>query len=96
MLCFLCINRYFAVVGVLEEFDKSLEVLEAYVPYYFRDAKSAYHDHVKVNFHENRNTFKKSPPKQLLKEIAKNFTLETEFYHFCKQRLHRQHQLLLL
>ncbi len=30
------VEKYFAVVGVLEWLDKSLEVLEHYVPRYFK------------------------------------------------------------
>lgn len=33
------VEKYFAVVGVLEQMDKSLEVLENYVPRFFRNAR---------------------------------------------------------
>ena len=33
------VEKYYAVVGVLEEMDKSLEVLENYVPRFFKDAR---------------------------------------------------------
>lgn len=38
----------------------------------------------------NRNLFK-PPVREEVKEIVRqNFTRETEFYQFCRQRLHRQ------
>ena len=32
-------DKYYAVIGVLEDWDKSLAVLEAFVPKFFRGAR---------------------------------------------------------
>ncbi len=88
------VERHYSVVGVLEQFDKSLEVLEEFVPFYFRDARRVYRGTVKENFHENRNSMKRRPPPEVMEALRRNFTREFEFYHFCRQRLDRQHQLL--
>ena len=37
-------EKYFAVVGVLENMDKSIATLERYVPRYFSGASSVYHN----------------------------------------------------
>ncbi|KAF4531805.1 hypothetical protein B566_EDAN014036 [Ephemera danica] len=44
----------------------------------------------------NRNLYK-PPVSEAVKDIVRaNFTRETEFYQFCKQRLHRQYRALNL
>jgi hypothetical protein len=44
----------------------------------------------------NRNLYK-PPVSEAVKDIVRaNFTRETEFYQFCRQRLHRQYQALNL
>ncbi len=82
-------------MGVLEQFDKSLEVLESYIPAYFRNARKTYYNKVKKYFHENKNSMKKKPSRETINSLRRNFTLEFEFYQFCKQRLNLQHELLL-
>jgi len=36
------VEKYYAVVGVLEEFDLTLKVLEAYVPRFFDGSEAFY------------------------------------------------------
>ncbi len=87
------VERRFAVVGITEEFDKTLEVLEAYVPRFFRDAREVYTetmDKQKVN----RNSFKPEVSPEVRAELRRNLTLEFEFYNFCKQRLDLQYSLV--
>ena len=36
------VERYYAVVGVLEKWKETLDVLEAYVPAYYKGAKEIY------------------------------------------------------
>ena len=51
------VEKHYAVVGVLEEMNKTLTVLEHYVPRYFKGAKDIYWSkfHTKVN--KNRSAF---------------------------------------
>ena len=38
----------------------------------------------------NKNNFKYKTPEYIKKIVSVNFTLELEFYEFCKQRFQRQ------
>ena len=85
------VEKYYAVVGIMERWQESLELFEHFVPSYFENAKQVYNgvykeDLVKIN----KNSFKPETPKYIKKIIAANFTLELEFYEFCKQRFQRQ------
>ena len=88
------VEKYFAVVGLLEEWDKSLEVMENYVPLFFKNAREVY----KTRFqgkHKNHNNIKPKIPKYIKNIVASNFTVEMEFYEFCKARLYRQYLTVL-
>jgi len=90
------VEKHYAVVGVLEELNKTLTVLEHYVPRFFKGAKDVYWNEVQVFSRINRNIYK-PPVAESTKEIVrKNFTRELEFFDFCKQRLHKQYLALNL
>ena len=53
-------------------------------------------DHIKLRNKVNRNIYK-PPVAEATKEIVRqNFTREMEFFHFCRQRLHKQYMALNL
>ncbi|XP_049809146.1 heparan sulfate 2-O-sulfotransferase pipe [Schistocerca nitens] len=84
------VERHYAVVGVLEELNTTLAVLEHYVPRFFRGAADVYWGEMERFIRINRNMFK-PPVREEVKDLVRaNFTRETEFYQFCRQRLHRQ------
>lgn len=84
------VERHYAVVGILEDLNSTLTVLEHYVPRFFRGATSEYWNEVDRFTRINRNLFK-PPVSEEVKDIVRaNFTREVEFYQFCRQRLHRQ------
>jgi len=90
------VEKHYAVVGVLEELNKTLTVLEHYVPRFFKGAKDVYWNEVQIFSRINRNIYK-PPVAEATKEIVrKNFTRELEFFDFCKQRLHKQYLALNL
>ncbi|CAB4068236.1 UST [Lepeophtheirus salmonis] len=90
------VEKHYAVVGVLEELNKTLTVLEHYVPRFFKGALNTYWNEVQVFSKINRNIYK-PPVKESTKVIVRrNFTREIEFYDFCKQRLHKQYLALNL
>ncbi len=72
--------------------DMSLEVMENYVPRFFKDARQVY---ARLRKNQKRVTnFNKFKPHvtQWAKDFVRaNFSVEYEFYEFCKQRLLRQH-----
>jgi len=90
------VEKHYAVVGVLEELNKTLTVLEHYVPRFFKGAKDVYWNEVQIFSRINRNIYK-PPVAEATKDIVrKNFTRELEFFDFCKQRLHKQYLALNL
>ena len=94
------VEKYYAVVGVLEELEKSILVLEKFTPKYLDKASLVYREMIKTRDADkhslNKNIYKpKSIPKHLTRNLLQNFTLEMEFYTFCKARLHKQYISLL-
>jgi len=90
------VEKHYAVVGILEELNKTLTVLEHYVPRFFKGALNTYWNEVHMYSKINRNIYK-PPVAESTKEIVrKNFTREIEFFEFCKQRLHKQYLALNL
>lgn len=84
------VETEYAVVGSLEDLNVTLSVLEGYIPKYFKDATQIYHENI-GDFKKNMNGWKPSVIKEEVRNmVKKNFTMEYEFYHFCKQRLYNQ------
>ena len=83
------VERYYSVVGVVEKMSESLQVLENYVPAYFRYARKIYKEIMKEEL-VNLNKGKPKVSKEVKQLIKQNFTLEIEFYEFCKRRLMKQ------
>ena len=93
------VEKHYAVVAVLEEMKKSLFVLEKFIPRFFRNTSAVYDQLMKektsgIN-RVNKNIYKPKTPKELRKRLMANFTMEIEFYEFCKSRLHKQYLTLL-
>ena len=84
------VEKYYSVVGVLELWNETLETLEHYIPFFFKDAAKAYKEII-GNKIVNKNETKPKVPKFIKDAIAKNFTVEMEFFEFCKQRLYKQY-----
>ena len=84
------VEKQYAVVGVLEDLNVTLSVLEKYIPKYFDGATDIYwkniHNHI-----INKNSFKPPVSEEVKDLVRKNFTREIEFYQFCRQRLHKQY-----
>ena len=84
------VERYYAVVGVLEKWKETLDVLESYVPAYYKGAKEVYKKFFKDQ-PKNKNFFKVKASQSIKDQVKANFTTEIEFYNFCRQRLYRQY-----
>ncbi|XP_026762765.1 heparan sulfate 2-O-sulfotransferase pipe [Galleria mellonella] len=84
------VEEQYAVVGVLEDMNSTLQALQAYIPRFFDGALKLYWEELNTFNRINRNAFK-PPVSEAVKQIVRaNFTREIEFYEFCKQRLHMQ------
>lgn len=84
------VEQHYSVVGLLEDLNATLTVLEHYVPRFFKGASSVYWDEISRYNPINRNTFKPPVSEEIKDIVRRNFTKEIEFYQFCKQRLHKQ------
>ena len=92
------VEKYYAVVGVTEEMEKSMVVFEKYIPKYFKGALRFYHELMRDtnNQGRNRNIFCPARiPQYIVNRIMTNFSFEIDFYTFCKARLNQQYISLL-
>jgi dermatan/chondrotin sulfate uronyl 2-O-sulfotransferase UST len=81
------------VVGVLEEMESSVRVLEAYLPKYFGGAREILSSNEAIQ-HVNRNIYKQPQTTELRQMLAGNMSREIDFYNYCRQRLRKQYLLL--
>ena len=84
----------FAVVGVLEQIEKSLVVLEHYVPMFFKGAPVLYQRQKGHWSSVNKNKFRPETSPEIKDLLRRNMTTEVVFYEYCKQRLDRQYVAL--
>ena len=91
------VEKYYASVAVLEDMNKSLYVLENYIPRFFRNSRKLYEQLMKETKENgvNKNLYKPKMPKTMRNQLMQNFTLEIDFYEFCKARLQKQYLALL-
>ncbi|XP_018323063.1 heparan sulfate 2-O-sulfotransferase pipe [Agrilus planipennis] len=92
----MAVERHYAVVGVLEDLNKTLTVFENYIPRFFEGASDVYWNEINKYHTINKNTFKPPVSEEVKDIVRRNFTMEIEFYEFCKQRLHKQYAALRL
>ncbi|XP_069988777.1 heparan sulfate 2-O-sulfotransferase pipe-like [Penaeus vannamei] len=90
------VEKHYSVVGVLEDLNTTLTVLEHYVPRFFQGAKDLYWNEVQRFSKVNRNIYKPPVPDRIKDIVRKNFTREIEFYEFCKRRMYMQYAALNL
>lgn len=83
------VEKYYAVVGVLEKWQETLQILESYIPAYFTSVRKIYNEYMKEK-KVNSNNIKPNIPQYIKDKVAANFTIEIEFYEFCKQRFYKQ------
>ena len=66
--------------------------LPCYIPKFFRNAKKIFNENESnlTLTHTNKNPIRKPISNQTRTFLEKKFSVEIEFYEFCKQRLHNQ------
>lgn len=84
------VETQYSVVGVLEDLNTTLAVLEKYIPRFFAGASEIYFNEIKSFNKINKNNFKPPVSEEVKNIVRQNFSREIEFYKFCKQRLHTQ------
>ena len=84
------VAQHYAVVGVLEMFEDSLEVLEHELPYFFSGAREVYREKFQQVRKMSQNFHKGFVSDEIKEIVRRNFSREIEFYDFCKMRLQVQ------
>ncbi|CAH0554605.1 unnamed protein product [Brassicogethes aeneus] len=85
------VQRYFEVVGVLEELNSTLEVLENKLPNFFKGVQKHYQTYLLSNF-KNKKPIK--VPNRIRKKLKDTLRTEYDFYDWIKGRLFGQLQIL--
>ena len=85
------VERYYAVVGVLEDLNKTLTVFEHFVPRFFAGAVKTYW---RTSSSVNRNVLKPPVSEHTRELVAANLTEEIDFYLWCKHRLNTMYYAL--
>ena len=76
-------EKYYSVIGVLEELELSFKVMELYLPNYFQNF-------TQLGARSDQTNHKAELDLTNLKKVEKWFETDIEFYQFTKQRLHSQ------
>ncbi len=84
------LEKYYTVVGVLEELSTSLSVFESKIPQFFNGASKIYESDASTFSNINKNSNKPQIPTKVKDFIQQKLPNEMEFYNFCKQRLMAQ------
>merc|ERR1712029_27881 len=82
-------EKYFSVIGLSEDFQLSLFVMEHYLPRYFLGASQLYQKRTKKQ-KLNKTKIKEELTAEAKAILRVNMTLEYEFYEFVKERLMKQ------
>ena len=89
------VEKYYPVVGITENMNMSLKVLEKKMPEYFEGGWDAYFNNEEVKKKRWKNNFKLPVSEEVRNILKRNMSYEIEFYEFCKQRLQSQYDQLL-
>jgi len=79
--------NHYVVVGLVELWEESLEVMEHLVPYFFKGAREMYTQKYKKIRGMAHNKHKVMVSDDIKEMVRQNFTAEMEFYNFCRTRL---------
>lgn len=85
------IEKYFPVVGVLEELNATLAVLESKLPLFFTGVRELYFHQLlepHINWNKKQTQYLKN---RIRRKVEKRLALEYELYIWAKQRLMEQY-----
>ena len=86
------VEKFYKVVGITENINMTLQVLEHEMPEYFEGGSHIYHTDEEVKNFRMKNAYKLPVSDEVMSIVRQNFTQEIEFYNFCKQRLLNQYE----
>ena len=84
------VEKFYPVVGVLEEFGTTLSVLEKNVPQFFKGASKTYYDELGAPKHSPGGSSNRTANALSIKArevLSRRIALELDFYKYLKQRL---------
>ena len=84
------VAQHYTVVGVLEMWEDTLEVLEHQLPFFFTGAREVYKNKFKQVRKMSQNFHKGFVSEEIKEIVRRNFSREMEFYEFVKDRLQVQ------
>ena len=84
------VEKYYSVVGITENMQETLTVMEARLPRFFAGAYETYFNDELISKNHNGNHLKTKISEETRNILTTNFTYEIEFYEFCKERLQKQ------
>ncbi|XP_041480715.1 uronyl 2-sulfotransferase-like [Lytechinus variegatus] len=79
----------FLVVGIVEEYESSLRVLERLLPSMFKGAMHEYQSNKAQFSSVSKTAFKKMPTTKTVEIMKDRMKLDYEFYDYVKERFHR-------
>ncbi|KAK2193695.1 hypothetical protein NP493_8g06014 [Ridgeia piscesae] len=80
------VERYYSIIGVVEQFDQFLEALEVVFPDYFRGVTHIYKTAGKYKRKVNASIHKVKPTAKVRQIMREKLYLEYKFYYFVKWR----------
>ncbi|KAI4461033.1 heparan sulfate 2-o-sulfotransferase [Holotrichia oblita] len=84
------VDRYYHVVGVLEEVNTTLAVFETKLPYFFKGVLRMYYKDLLEPYHIDDRKTKLKVTRFARKYLKNQLKTEYEFYEWIKKRLFRQ------
>ncbi|XP_042211911.1 uronyl 2-sulfotransferase-like [Homarus americanus] len=87
------VEEWYPVVGVLEDINATLTVLQRHLPQYFANVVDLYYNELLAP-HHNKNLQRPTTSPEVEATLRKNLSLEYDFYNFVRQRLNLQYQQL--
>ena len=91
------VEKYFAFVGIVEDLEGSLEVLEELLPRYFKNAREIKHDKSQIkNDTYTLNKAKTSEQTENFLKTQTSISLEYDLYNFVLSRYKDNRMKLLL
>ncbi|KAM9004080.1 uronyl 2-sulfotransferase isoform 2-T2 [Sarcophilus harrisii] len=83
------VNEHFLLVGILEELEDVLLLLERFLPHYFKDVLSIYKNPEHRKLGNMTVTVKKTVPSpEAIQILYQRMRYEYEFYYFVKEQFH--------
>lgn len=89
------IEKFYIVIGILEDLELSLKVYESLLPQYFNGISKSYGSIPQNQSHLNNVSYEPTSP-EAWRVLSEEMKIDIQFYDYLKQRLYFQAQALKL